>query len=64
MESVQSQVAQGIGLDDMVQMKFAWRSNGGPIPGNVQSQAGQHSEQPGLIKDIPAHYGDVGLDDL
>jgi len=26
-----------------------------PIPGRVQGQVGQGSEQPGLVEDVPAH---------
>jgi len=37
---------------------------GGHIPGNVQGQVGQGSEQHGLVKDIPARCRGVGLDDL
>jgi len=44
--------------------QIAQRSSGGPIPGNIQDQAGQGSEQPGLVEDIPAHCRGVGLDDL
>ena len=35
-----------------------------PIPGNIQDQVGQGSEQPGLVVDVPTHCGRVGLDDL
>ena len=35
--------------------QIAQRVSEGPIPGNIQSQAGQGSEQPGLVEDIPAH---------
>ena len=35
-----------------------------PIPGNVQGQVGQGSEQPDLVEDVPAHCRGVGLDDL
>jgi len=44
--------------------QVALRSSGGSIPGNIQSQVGQDSEQPGLVEDIPAHCRGVGLDDL
>jgi len=40
------------------------RKVGGPIPGNIQSQVGRHSEKPGLVEGIPAHCRAVGLDDL
>jgi len=33
----------------------AQRGSGGPIPGNIQGQAGWRSEQPGLVEDVPAH---------
>ena len=32
--------------------------------GSVQGQVGQGFEQPGLVKDVPAHGRGVGLDDL
>ena len=32
-----------------------------PIPGNIQGQAGQGSEQHGLVEDVPAHCRGVGL---
>ena len=35
-----------------------------PIPGNIQGQVGQGSEQLDLAKDVPAHCRGVGLDDL
>ena len=35
-----------------------------PIPGNIQGQVGQGSEQPDLVADVPAHCRGVGLDDL
>jgi len=35
-----------------------------PIPGNIQGQVGQDSEQPGLVEDVPAHCRRVGLVDL
>jgi len=35
-----------------------------PIPGDIQGQAEQGSEQPGLVEDVPAHCRGVGLDDL
>jgi len=40
------------------------RGSGGPIPGNIQGQVGQGSEQPGLAEDDPAHCRGVGLDGL
>jgi len=42
---------------------LAQRGSGGPIPGNIQGQVEQSSEQPDLVKDIPAHCRGVGLDD-
>lgn len=42
----------------------AHRTCGCPIPGNIQAQAGLSSEQPDLIKNVPAHGRGVGLDDL
>jgi len=44
--------------------RVAQRGSGGPIPGNIQDQAGQDSEQPDLVSGVPAHCGGVGLDDL
>lgn len=34
------------------------------FPGSVQGQAGQGSEQPGLVEDIPACDGGLELDEL
>ena len=34
------------------------------MPGNIQGQVGQGSEQPGLVEDVPAHCTGVGLDGL
>ena len=36
----------------------------GLIPGNIQDQVGQGSEQPDLVSGVPARCGGVGLDDL
>ena len=44
--------------------QVAQRSSGDPIPGNIQGQVGQGSEQPGLVADVPSHCRGVGLDDL
>lgn len=35
--------------------QVAQRGGRCPIPGNIQGQVGQGSEQPGLVKDAPAH---------
>jgi len=35
-----------------------------PVPGNIQSQTGQGSEQTDLDENVPAHCSGVGLDDL
>jgi len=35
-----------------------------PLPGNIQGQIGQGSEQPGLVEDIPVHCRGAGLHDL
>jgi len=43
---------------------IAQRGSGGPIPGNVQDQVGQGSEQPDLVSGVPARCRGVGLDDL
>jgi len=42
----------------------AQRSCRCPMPGTIQSQVGQGSEQAGLVKDVPGHCRGVGLDDL
>ena len=42
----------------------AQKGSGGPIPGNIQGQVRQGSEQPGLVEDVPVHCRGVGLDDL
>jgi len=44
--------------------QVAQRSARCPIPGNVQGQVRQDSEQPDLVVDVPAHCRGVGLDDL
>jgi len=43
-----------------------WIQPGCPIfiPGNIQGQVGQGSEQPDLVEDIPVLCRGVGLDDL
>ena len=33
-----------------------------PIPGNIQGQVGQGSEQPDLVEDVPAHCRGAGLE--
>ena len=35
-----------------------------PIPSNIQGQAGQGSEQSGLVEDVPAHCREIELDGL
>jgi len=40
------------------------RGGGGPIPGNIQGQVGQDSEQSGLVEDVLAHCRRFGLDGL
>jgi len=44
--------------------RVAQRGSGGPIPGNIQDQVGQGSEQSDLVSGVPAPCGGVGLDDL
>jgi len=44
--------------------QVAERGSGGPIPGNIQDQVVQGSEQPDLVSGVPAHCRGVGLDDL
>ena len=34
------------------------------IPGNLEGQVGQGSEQPDLVEDVPAHCRAVGLEDV
>jgi len=40
--------------------QVAQRSSESPIPGNIQGQAGQGSEQPDLAVDTPIHCREVG----
>lgn len=35
-----------------------------PIHGDIQDHAGQGSEQPDLVEDVPAYHRGVGLVDL
>jgi len=35
-----------------------------PVPGNIQGQAVQVSEQPNLVEDVPANSREVELDDI
>ena len=44
--------------------QFTQRGGRCPVPGNVQGQVAQVSEQPDLVEDIPTHCRRVGLDDL
>ena len=44
--------------------QVAQRDGRCPISGNIQSQVGPSSEQPGLVEDIPALCSGVGIDDL
>jgi len=44
--------------------KVAQRSCGCPVIGSIQGQVVWGFEQPGLVKDVPAHGRGVGLDDL
>ena len=37
--------------------RVAQRGSGGPIPGNIQDQVGQGSEQPDLVRGVPARCG-------
>ena len=48
-------------MDDMAQV--VRRGSGGPIPGNIEGQVGCGYKQPALVKDVPAHCVEVGLDD-
>ena len=45
-----------------IKLKFLRRP--GLIPGNIQDQVGQGSEQPDLVRSVPARCRGVGLDDL
>jgi len=40
--------------------QVAQSSTGGPITRNIQGQVGWGSEQPHLVKDVPAHCGGLG----
>lgn len=42
----------------------AQRGGGSFIPGNIQGQVRQGSEQAGLVEDVPAFCRGVGLDGL
>ena len=44
--------------------QVAQRSCGCPLPGSVQGQVGQGSEQPDLVEAVHAHGRGVELDDL
>ena len=44
--------------------QVAQRGGRCPVPGNIQGQVGQGSEQPDLVEDVPAHCRGVGLDGL
>ena len=44
--------------------QVAQRGGWCPLPGNIQGQVGQGSEQPDLVVDDPALCRGVGLDDL
>ena len=44
--------------------QVAQRGGGCPLPGNIQGQVGQGSEQPGLVENILTHCRGAGLDDL
>lgn len=45
-------------------LKQVLQSCGCPMIGSVQGRVGQDFEQPGLLKDIPAHDRRVGRFDL
>jgi len=44
--------------------QVAQRGSGGPIPGDIQDQVGQGSEEPDLVSGVPARCRGVGLGDL
>jgi len=44
--------------------QVAWGGSRCPMPGKIQGQVGQDSEQPDLAEDVPAHYRGVRLDDI
>lgn len=44
-----------------------WKYNGScgcPIPGYIQGQAGQRTEQPDIAIGVPIHCSGVGIGDL
>lgn len=44
--------------------QVAQRDNRCPMPGNIEGQVGQGSEQTDLVEGVPAHRRWVGLDEL
>jgi len=44
--------------------RVAQIGSGGPITGSAEGQAEWGSEQPSVVKDVPAHCRGVGLDDF
>jgi len=44
--------------------RIAQRGGRCPIPGKSEGQVGQGSKQPDLVKDVPSHCRELGLDDL
>lgn len=44
--------------------QVAWRRGGSPIPGDINYQTGQGSEQPDLAVSVPVHCREVGLDNF
>ena len=49
-------------MDGEAMGQVAQRGGGCPIPGDIQDQAGQGSEQPDLGVDVSVHCRGVGLD--
>lgn len=44
--------------------QVAQRGGRRPVPGDIQGQVGQGSEQRGLVEDVPIYSRGVGLHDL
>lgn len=44
--------------------KGSQRGGGCSTPGNSQGQAGQSSQQPDVVEDVPPCFRGLGLDDL
>lgn len=51
-------------MDGEALAQIALKGGGCTIPGNIQSQVGQGSEQPHLVEDVPVHCRGIEIDDL